>query len=79
VVFAMKLLPMSTSFAFVVVTEPLLSAVPVVLEAPTDTSSAPLVAMPLYSRMRISGVPTVALKATVTVLAPAAAALMFCA
>ena len=55
---------------------PLLGLVLVPL-APTLTSSAELVAIPLYSTMRTSGQGTVVLKVTVTVLAPAAAAAMF--
>ncbi len=56
---------------------PLLRLVPLPLAA-TLTSNA-LLLIPLYSTMRTSGNFTVVLKVTVTVLAPAAAAAMFCA
>ena len=62
--------------ALLVVTAPLLRLVPVPL-APTFTSRAVLVLIPLYSSTRTSGEATVLLKVTVIVLAPAAAAAMF--
>ena len=62
--------------ALVVVTAPLLMLVLVPL-AEAVTSTGLLLLRPLYSRMRTSGYLTVALKITVTVLAPAAAAAMF--
>jgi hypothetical protein len=73
-----QLLPTSRSFALLVVTEPLLLVVlfPV---AAAVTSNALVVLIPLYSPMRTSGIKTPALNVTVTVLAPAAAATMFCA
>jgi hypothetical protein len=62
--------------ALLVAIAPLLRLVPVPL-APTPTSNAALVLIPLYSTMRTSGQATVLLKVTVTVLAPAAAPAMF--
>ena len=70
------LAPTSRSLAVLVATEPLLG---VVLEpvAATVTSKGVEVSSPLYSRIRISASGMLPLKATVAVLAPAAAATMF--
>jgi hypothetical protein len=71
------LAPTRRSFAFVVVTEPLLLVAVVVPCAPTDTSNAFTGSMPLYSAMRMSGKFAATLKVTVTLFVPAAAATMF--
>jgi hypothetical protein len=60
----------------VVVTAPLL-LVALLPCAPTATSSGFTVSRPLYSAIRISGKAAAALKITVTVFTPAAAAEMF--
>ena len=56
-------------------TVPLLRLVPLP-SAPAPVSRGSVVLMPRYSRMRRSGLLTVLLKVTVTVLAPADAAAM---
>ncbi len=68
--------PTNRSFAFVVVTGPLL---PVVLFpcAPMETSRVFTVSSPLYSAMRMSGKAAAGVNVTVTALAVAAAAVMF--
>ena len=71
-----RLAPISRSLAFVVVTEPLL-LVAVLPCAPTATSRALTVSIPLYSAMRISGKLAAVVNVTVTLFAPAAAAAMF--
>src|ERR1700733_6179072 len=67
--------PTIRSDAFVVVAAPLL-LVALVPVAAAVTSTGVDVLMPEYSRMRISGKAAEGEKATVTALAPAAAALM---
>ena len=63
--------PKISSFAEVVVAEPLLALVP--LPAPAAVTSSGLVGFsPLYSSMRMSGYAAAWLKLTVTVLLPAA-------
>jgi hypothetical protein len=68
--------PKRRSVLFVVVTGPLLFVPP--LPAPAAVTSTGLAkSAPLYSRIRMSGPAAAPENATVTVLAPAAAGLMF--
>ena len=76
VVCCTKFAPTSRSFAFPVVTEPLLLGVPFPCAAAT-TSTGVVVSIPLYSATRISGKAAPVLNVTVTVLLFAAAAAMF--
>src|SRR5215472_2763422 len=70
------LVPNSRSVAFVVVTVPLLLVALLPLLAAV-TSTGLLGSAPLYSRIRTSGYAAALEKVTVTLLAPAAAPVMF--
>jgi hypothetical protein len=76
VAFTTMFAPKSRSVAFVVVTDPLLLVVLLpVLAAVTSTGM--FGSAPLYSKIRMSGYTAALEKVTVTLLAPAAAAVMF--
>jgi hypothetical protein len=71
VVLVVMLAPKIKSLAFVVLTAPLFAVLPVPI-APAVTSTGPVVASPLYSKIRISTYMAATVNLTVTVFAFAA-------
>src|SRR2546425_477695 len=70
------LAPIRRSFAYVVATGPL-SVVALLPDAPAAASRGAFASIPLYSKIRTSGLVAAVLNVTVTALEPAGAATMF--